>query len=65
MDKIIIDQDSLKPFVDTVMPGAYKSVTKIDFATLDRILIKPIGIYGSKSEIVRFLLEAGAIAKDT
>ncbi|KAG8900599.1 hypothetical protein FRB99_005954 [Tulasnella sp. 403] len=61
VDKIIIAQESLKSFLDFICPGAYKSVTKIDFLTLDLISIKMIGIYGSKIEIVRFLREAGAL----
>ena len=59
VDKIIISQDSLKAFINTVCPGAYASMTKVNFKSLDQYIIKPVGIYGSKEEIVRFLLELG------
>ncbi|KAH7910222.1 hypothetical protein BJ138DRAFT_1127056 [Hygrophoropsis aurantiaca] len=55
VDKIIIAQDSLQAFINTVSPGAYISLTKVDFKALDRLLVKPVGLYGSKEEIVRFL----------
>jgi hypothetical protein len=41
--------------MNTICPGAYASVTKVDFKSLDQFVIKPVGIYGSKTEIVRFL----------
>jgi len=34
-------------------------MTKVNFKSLDQYIIKPVGIYGSKEEIVRFLLELG------
>lgn len=55
VDKIIIAQDSLKRFLDDVSPGAYQSLTKIDFKALDNLSVKPIGVYGSKTEIVKLL----------
>ncbi|KAG8901724.1 hypothetical protein FRC00_005051 [Tulasnella sp. 408] len=65
VDKIIISQASLGRFINTILPGAYTSVTKIDFNRLDRDAQLPlIGIYGSKSEIVRFLQAAGSIDDD-
>ena len=59
VDKIIISQNSLKAFINTVCPGAYASMTKVNFKSLDQYIIKPVGIYGSKKEIVRFMLELG------
>ncbi|KAG8994929.1 hypothetical protein FRB90_000300 [Tulasnella sp. 427] len=65
VDKIIISQASLGQFINAVLPGAYTSVTKIDFHRLDREARLPlIGIYGSKTEIIRFLLAAGSIDDD-
>lgn len=61
VDKIIIAQDSLKRFLNEVSPGAYMSLTKVDFKALDKFQVKPIGIYGSKDEIVRFLVSVGVI----
>jgi hypothetical protein len=45
----------------TESPGEYLSVTKVDFKTLDRFSIKPLGIYGCKDEIVRLLQSIGAV----
>lgn len=42
-------------------PGAYASITRVDFNTLDRLAIKPLGVYGSKNEIVRLLQSIGAV----
>lgn len=61
MDKIIIAQDSLRAFINTVCPGAYVSMTKVNFSALDRIIVKPVGVYGSKQEIVRLLLSLGVV----
>ncbi|KIK75394.1 hypothetical protein PAXRUDRAFT_19040 [Paxillus rubicundulus Ve08.2h10] len=61
VDKIIISQNSLEAFITTVDPRAYASMTKINFKALDNYVIKPVGIYGSKGEIVRFLSELGVI----
>ena len=56
----MIAQASLQAFINALSPGAYSSITKINFKILDDILLKPIGVYGSKEEIVRFLREMGA-----
>ena len=61
VDKIIISQNSLKAFMNDVCQGAYISMTKVNFKTLDNYVIKPVGVYGSKEEIVRFLLQLAAI----
>ena len=61
MDKIIISQESLGSFINTVLPGTYASMTKVDFQALDQLTIKPLGVYGSRSEIIRFLLDIRAI----
>jgi hypothetical protein len=61
VDKVVIAQDSLQRFVNAMSPGAYASVTKVDFKTLDRLMIKPLGVYGCKYEIVRLLTSIGAI----
>ena len=61
MEKVIINQGSLKCFVNKVSPGAYVSLTKIDFRALDNANVKPVGVYGSKERIVNLLLEVGAI----
>ena len=64
VDKVIIAQDSLKRFINTICPESYASLTKVDFKALDRFMIKPLGIYGFKVEIVRFLRSLNAVNAD-
>jgi hypothetical protein len=64
VDKVVIAQDSLQRFINTLSPGAYASITKVDFKTLDRLMIKPLGVYGSKDEIVRLLRSIDAVDED-
>ncbi|KAH9039442.1 hypothetical protein EDB83DRAFT_2228401 [Lactarius deliciosus] len=65
VDKIVIAQQSLQEFINALSPGAYSSITKVNFKILDDIVLKPLGIYGSKEEIVRFLREIKAIDDNT
>ncbi|KAF8216813.1 hypothetical protein K438DRAFT_1658303 [Mycena galopus ATCC 62051] len=65
VDKIIIAQDSLKELINALSPGAYASLTKVDFKALDKLDIKPVGVYGSKSEIVAFLSSRGVVSVET
>jgi hypothetical protein len=39
-------------------------MTKVDFAALDSVRLKPLGIYGSQSEIVRFLQSINAVSDE-
>jgi hypothetical protein len=64
VDKIIIAQDSLRAFINTICPGAYVSMTKVNFNALDRFIVKPVGVYGSKEEIARLLLSLGVVEED-
>jgi len=64
VDKVIIAQDSLKRFINTIRPGAYASVTKVDFKTLDDFMIRPVGVYGSKIEIVRLLRSLNVVGEE-
>ena len=61
MEKVIIDQESLKRFINEVSPGAYASLTRIDFRALDNATIKPVGVYGSRERIVDLFLEVGSV----
>ncbi|KAI6101021.1 hypothetical protein EDD16DRAFT_1844403 [Pisolithus croceorrhizus] len=61
VDKIIISQSYLQAFINIVCPGAYASLTKVNFKALDQYIMKPVGVYGSKEEIVRFLAELQVI----
>ncbi|KAI9452888.1 hypothetical protein BJY52DRAFT_1124024 [Lactarius psammicola] len=64
VDKVVIAQEPLQRFINAMSPGAYASVTKVDFKSLDQISIKPIGIYGCKDEIVRLLQSLGAVDEE-
>ncbi|KAG0701346.1 hypothetical protein DFH29DRAFT_990130 [Suillus ampliporus] len=61
VDKIIIAQDSLRAFINSICPGTYVSMTKVNFSVLDRFIVKPVGVYGSRSEIVRLLSSLGVV----
>jgi hypothetical protein len=61
VDKIIIAQESLQEFINALSPGAYTSITKVNFKILDDIVLKPLGIYGSKEEILGFLQDINAV----
>ncbi|KIK55622.1 hypothetical protein GYMLUDRAFT_76385 [Collybiopsis luxurians FD-317 M1] len=61
VDKIIIAQDSLERFINDVVPGAYTSVTKVNFKALDKVGVKPFGVYGSKAQLVELLFSIHAI----
>ncbi|KAH9047481.1 hypothetical protein EDB83DRAFT_2317547 [Lactarius deliciosus] len=64
VDKVIISQDSLQHFINAVSPGAYTSITKVDFKALDRFMIRPLGVYGSKDGIVHLLRSIGVVDED-
>ena len=40
-------------------------MTHVDFSALDQLNLKPLGIYGSRSEIVRYLHDQGLISGET
>jgi len=65
VDKIVIAQQSLQEFINALSPGAYSSITKVNFKILDNVILKPFGIYGSKEEIVRFICEIKAVDDNT
>ncbi|KAG8688229.1 hypothetical protein FRC11_005833 [Ceratobasidium sp. 423] len=64
VEKVIIDQESLGRLLNKLMPGSFRSISSIDFKSLDAITIKPKGVYGSRSEIVEFLLDQGILDTD-
>jgi hypothetical protein len=57
----VIAQDSLQAFINSLSPGSYLSITSVNFKVLDDLLLKPMGVYGSREEIVRFFREMGAV----
>ena len=58
---MIIAQESLAKFVNSICPGAYVSLTDIRFKVLDMLDIKPVGVYGSMEMLVAFLKSLGVI----
>jgi len=64
VDEIIIAQDPLKRFINTIRPGAYAPITEVDFKALDNFIIRLVGIHGSKVEIVRLLRALNAVGED-
>ncbi|KAF8752322.1 hypothetical protein RHS01_07760 [Rhizoctonia solani] len=62
VEKVLIDQLGLRDLLNTFVPGSYESISKIDFKSLDKCTIKPLGIYGSKHEIVQFLSEVNCLS---
>lgn len=64
VDKVIIAQDSLRDFINALYPGAYVSLTNVNFKILDDLAVKPVGVYGSRAEIVRFLYSIGAVGDE-
>ncbi|KAG1889015.1 uncharacterized protein F5891DRAFT_1198898 [Suillus fuscotomentosus] len=55
------DYDSLRAFTNTICPSSYGSMTEVKFSALDGLIVRPIGIYGSKEEIVQLLLSLGVV----
>ena len=61
VDKVIIAQEHVIRLINDLSPGAYRDLTKVDFASMDRVQVKPLGIYGTKQEIVRFLRQLDVV----
>lgn len=55
VDKVIIAQDGLKRLINDLSPGVYVALTRIDFKILDSLTVRPIGVYGDRLEIIKFL----------
>ena len=65
VDKVIIDQNSVAQFISYISPGAYKNLTDINFRNMDSVIVKPVGVYGSKGEIIRLMKELNVIDHST
>ncbi|EMD40863.1 hypothetical protein CERSUDRAFT_121499 [Gelatoporia subvermispora B] len=61
VDKVVIAQEHLQRLMNSISPGVYTSLTKVDFTVFDKVTLHLLGIYGSKSEIVRFLVSMNAV----
>ena len=65
VEKVIIAQEHVSRLINFLSPGAYRDLTKIDFGAMDRVDVKPLGLYGSKQEIARLLRDFGAVDEYT
>ncbi|KAJ7587977.1 hypothetical protein C8J56DRAFT_860684 [Mycena floridula] len=65
VEKIIIDQFSFQRLLDDLCPGAYVSLTRVNFKVLDQLTVKPVGIYGSRESIVELLLNLDIVDNAT
>jgi hypothetical protein len=61
VDKIIIAQDSFQSLINAIEPDSCPSMTKCDFAALDKSTYNIVGVYGDRGEIVRYLQTLGII----
>jgi hypothetical protein len=61
VDKVIIAADGLKDLINALYPGAYVTLTKVDFKALDSLSVRPIGVYGDRGEIIKILSSLGVI----
>lgn len=65
VEKVVIDHSSMGDAMNALRDGSYQTISRINFAALDTISAKPIGIYGSKSAIVQFLRHLGVVDETT
>lgn len=65
VEKVVIDQQSLGSLLNRMSPGSYRSISSIDFKMLDKLRIKPIGMYGSRSEMAKFLQSIQLVDEET
>ncbi|KZW03814.1 hypothetical protein EXIGLDRAFT_4132 [Exidia glandulosa HHB12029] len=65
IEKVIMDAEGMKKLMEKLSPGAYTSMTKVNFRALDTAVLHPVGVYGSKESIVQFLLSGGKVDAET
>lgn len=65
VDKTIIAQDGLRRLINDLRPGVYLALTRVDFKALDSLAIRPVGIYGDRGEIIKFLASLKVIDNHT
>ncbi|KAL5639869.1 hypothetical protein ACGC1H_006444 [Rhizoctonia solani] len=61
IEKTVIDQCSVQQLLNTIQPGSCPSTSKIHFQDLESLSIQPVGVYGDRREIVRFLQRMGCL----
>ncbi|KAF8320021.1 hypothetical protein DL93DRAFT_2224928, partial [Clavulina sp. PMI_390] len=64
-EKVLISQDSVCDLIEKLRPGASAGITSINFHMLDNLLLKPLGMYGSKVALIDHLVKLEAIDDST
>jgi len=64
VDKIVVAQEGLERLINDLCPKACLTLTRVDFKALDSLSIRPIGVYGDRCEIARFLTSLEVINND-
>ncbi|RHZ89869.1 hypothetical protein Glove_9g267 [Diversispora epigaea] len=65
VDKIIISQSDVKKLCNDMIPGSFKSISKINYEKLNSCHIHLIGVYGQNSLIAKLLLDKGIVDEKT
>ncbi|KAF8289765.1 hypothetical protein DL93DRAFT_2069130 [Clavulina sp. PMI_390] len=65
VEKVLISQESVCDLIETLCPGASAGITSINFNLLDTLLLKPLGMYGSKTALIDHLVKLGAVDEST
>ncbi|CAG8464426.1 13684_t:CDS:10 [Dentiscutata erythropus] len=61
VDKIIISQNSLKKLCNIIVPNSFKSISEINYASLNSKSLNFTGIYGTRESIAKYLLQSNLI----
>ncbi|KAF0504096.1 hypothetical protein F8M41_019632 [Gigaspora margarita] len=61
VDKIIISQNSLKKLCNIIVPNSFKSISEINYASLNSKSLNLTGIYGTRESIAKYLLQSKLI----
>ncbi|RHZ90025.1 hypothetical protein Glove_9g277 [Diversispora epigaea] len=65
VDKIIISESDVKKLCNDMIPGSFKTISKINYKKLNSFPIHLIGIYGRNSLIAKLLLDKGIVDDKT
>ncbi|CAG8494394.1 3991_t:CDS:2 [Acaulospora morrowiae] len=61
VDKIIISQEFLRKLCNDMVPNSFKSISEVNYASLNSRSLGLVGIYGNRETIARYLLQKNAI----
>ncbi|CAG8736841.1 17152_t:CDS:2, partial [Acaulospora morrowiae] len=60
-DKITISQEFLRKLCNDMVPNSFKSISEINYSSLNSRSLGFVGIYGNRETIARYLLKKNAI----